>query len=76
MAYTTTAVHDMDTAAVVLPRPTPPPPPPRPHPCLPFLRQTLKVPRFARVLIPTWRRVLYLPRAGCLEEIASPVVAQ
>ncbi|CAM9370484.1 unnamed protein product [Scytosiphon promiscuus] len=29
------------------------------------------VPKFARALIPTWRRVLYLPRAGCLEETAD-----
>ncbi|CAN0339823.1 unnamed protein product [Ectocarpus sp. 6 AP-2014] len=33
------------------------------------------VPKFARALIPTWRRVLYLPRAGCLEDSADVVVA-
>eukprot|EP00752_Nemacystus_decipiens_P014842 g13214.t1 len=33
------------------------------------------VPKFARALIPTWRRVLYLPRAGCLEEAADVAVA-
>eukprot|EP00903_Cladosiphon_okamuranus_P020728 g19033.t1 len=33
------------------------------------------VPKFARALIPTWRRVLYLPRAGCLEETADVAVA-
>ncbi|CAN0400504.1 unnamed protein product [Ascophyllum nodosum] len=27
----------------------------------------LEVPKFARALIPTWRRLLYSPRAGCLE---------
>ncbi|CAM9553906.1 unnamed protein product [Pylaiella littoralis] len=33
------------------------------------------VPKFARVLIPTWRKVLYSPRAGCLEEAADVAVA-
>lgn len=36
----------------------------------------LQVPKFARALIPTWRRVLYLPRAGCLEETADVVPLQ
>ncbi|CAM9196420.1 unnamed protein product [Choristocarpus tenellus] len=35
-----------------------------------------QIPGFAQALIPTWRRVLYSPRAGCLDEAADTAYLQ